>query len=416
MAAETAFLRFHLRVGARLAMRVLAPALASVLFLFYVLRPEFMLALARGLFVEGSLVESGLMGGLILLALARTVAPRIAAGRGGWARSLPAAGRLLRTLETLSAVVAQMPLLAVLMGLAWAVARPNKGLIALRLAGLVVGAAAAGLLFLRRPSSLVEKALPATACFLSFAGNVATVLVAAAVLALAQALPEGDPRRGRRRRKRRGLSPAFFFHGLSLRAIGARLALAYVPAVAVIGGSRLFLANNDLSAAAAFSLSLFGLIFGLSFLVGLAGNILAARRPAWPWLRSLPRSSAARIFSDATLLALIALPLAAGLALLGRPVNEALFLFGPLAWLTLRGAAAIREALDRPFGPLGQVLVEGTILAFGVAVWPWLTWLVLLASPGAFLLARDTERRLKPTLWAERHHLDAGDPQSWSAS
>ena len=416
MAAVTAFLRFHLRVGARLAMRVLAPALATVLFLFYVLRPEFMLALARGLFVDGSPVESGLIGGLILLALAGTVAPRVAAGRGGWARSLPAAGRLLRALETLSAVVAQLPLLAVLGGLAWAVARPNKGLIALRLAGLVVGAAAAGLLFLRRPSSLAEKALPAAACFLSFAGNVVVLLGAAAVLGLALAVPADGGSGGRRGRRRRGLPPARLFFGLSLRAVGARLALAYIPAVVVLGASRLFLANNELSAAAAFSLSLFGLILGFSFLIGTAGNILASRRPAWPWLRSLPRSAAARVGSDAAFLGLIALPLAAGLALLGRPIHEAAFLAGPLLWLALRGAAAVREALDRPFGPLGQVLVEGTILAFGVAVWPWLTWLVWVASPVAFLLARGAERRLKPTLWAERHHLDAGDPLSWSAS
>jgi hypothetical protein len=415
MAAETAFLRFHLRVGARLAMRVLAPALASVLFLFYVLRPEFMLALARGLFVDGSPVESGLVGGLILLALAGTVAPRIAAGRGGWARSLPAAGRLLRALETLSAVVAEAPLLAVLGGLAWAVARPDRGLIALRLAGLVVGAAAAGLLYLRRPSSLPAKALPATACFLSFAGNVAILLGAVAVLSLAFALPAGSEGRGGRRSKRWGLSPAFFFHGLSLRAVRARLALTYVPAAIVLGASWLFLANNELSTAAAFSLSLFGLILALSLQVGLAGNMLVARRPAWPWLRSLPRSAAARVVSDASFLGLTALPLMAGLALLGRPAREAAFLAGPLLWLAFRGAAAIREALDRPFGPLGQVLVEGTILALGAAVLPWLAWLVLVGSPLAFLLARGAERRLKPTLWAERHHLDAGDPLSWSA-
>ena len=286
---------------------------------------------------------------------------------------------------------------------------------ALRLAGLVVGAAAAGLLFLRRPSSFPEKALPATACFLSFAGNAAILLGAVAVLSLALALPAGPEGRGGRRSKRWGLSPAFFFPGLSLRAVRARLALAYVPALIVLGASWLFLANNELSTAAAFSLSLSGLILGLSLLIGLAGNMLAARRPAWPWLRSLPRSAAARVVSDAIFLGLTALPLMAGLALLGRPAREAAFLAGPLLWLAFRGAAAIREALDRPFGPLGQVLVEGTILALGVAVLPWLAWLVLVGSPLAFLLARGSERRLKPTLWAERHHLDAGDPLSWSA-
>jgi len=34
----------------------------------------------------------------------------------------------------------------------------------------------------------------------------------------------------------------------------------------------------------------------------------------------------------------------------------------------------------------------------------------------ALALARAAERRFKPTVWAERRHLDAGDPLSWSAS
>jgi len=81
MRAGAAFFLFHLRVGARLALRVLAPVLAATLFLYYILRPEFALELARILFLEGGLVESGIMGMLILLALARAVAPRVTARR-----------------------------------------------------------------------------------------------------------------------------------------------------------------------------------------------------------------------------------------------------------------------------------------------------------------------------------------------
>ncbi|NTU51528.1 MAG: hypothetical protein HGA94_03710, partial [Candidatus Aminicenantes bacterium] len=143
MNAGAAFLLFHLRVGARLALRILAPVLAAILFLFYILRPEFMLALARALFIEGSLAESGVAGTLLLLGIARAVTPRISAGRAGWARSLPAKGRVLRALEILSSIVGEAPLLAVLGVLAWAVARPDRVRVALLLAGLLVGAAAA---------------------------------------------------------------------------------------------------------------------------------------------------------------------------------------------------------------------------------------------------------------------------------
>ncbi|NTV82079.1 MAG: hypothetical protein HGA24_11735, partial [Candidatus Aminicenantes bacterium] len=299
MNAGAAFLLFHLWVGARLALRILAPVLAAILFLFYILRPEFMLALARALFIEGSLAESGVAGTLLLLGIARAVTPRISAGRAGWARSLPAKGRVLRALEILSSIVGAAPLLAVLGVLAWAVARPDRVRVALLLAGLLAGAAAASLISLQGPAALKRKLLPAVACFLSFSGNGILLVAAAAILALAMAAP-GDAGRARpRRRPRRSLPPASFFYWLSLRAVGARIVLAYVPAAIVLGAGRLFVENNDLAANTAFSLSLFGLALGLAVFIGLAADALAARRPAWPWLRSLPLSAAARIGSDA---------------------------------------------------------------------------------------------------------------------
>ena len=416
MRAETAFLRFHLRVGARLAARILAPALAVIFIVYYILRPEFVLALALALFVEGSLIESGLAGTLLLLGLARAVTPRISAGRAGWARSLPADGRALRAMEVLSSVVAGMPLLAVLAALAWSVAGPGPGRIAIRLAGLLAGAAAAGLFFLEGPSSLKRKTLPAVACFLSFSGHAMLLVAAVVLLTLAMAVPPkalGEPRR---RISRRPLPAAIFFYGLSLRAVGARIVLAYLPPAFILAAGRLFLMNNVLTESASLSLSLFGITQAAAVSIGLAANTLVARRPAWPWLRSLPRSAGARIGSDALFLGLNALPLAMALALFGRPAREAALLVGPLAWLALRGAGAIRDAADRRFGALGPVFVEGTIISMSVAVMPWISGLIAAASPVAFLLARAAERRFKPTLWAERHHLDAGDPLSWSAS
>ena len=416
MRAETAFLRFHLRVGARLAARILAPALAVIFIVYYILRPEFVLALALALFVEGSLIESGLAGTLLLLGLARAVTPRISAGRAGWARSLPADGRALRAMEVLSSVVAGMPLLAVLAALAWSVAGPGPGRIAIRLAGLLAGAAAAGLFFLEGPSSLKRKTLPAVACFLSFSGHAMLLVAAVVLLTLAMAVPPralGEPRR---RSSRRPLPAAIFFYGLSLRAVGARIVLAYLPPAFILAAGRLFLVNNELTESASLSLSLFGITQAAAVFIGLAANTLVARRPAWPWLRSLPRSAGARIGSDALFLGLNALPLAMALALFGRPAREAALLVGPLAWLALRGAGAIRDAADRRFGALGPVFVEGTIISMSVAVMPWISGLIAAASPVAFLLARAAERRFKPTLWAERHHLDAGDPLSWSAS
>jgi len=415
MKPGAALFLFHLRVGTRLALRVLAPVLAAMFFLFYVLGPWFTLELARILFLEGSLVESGVVGTLLLLTFARVVAPRIAAGGSGWARSLPMTGGAQRRLAVLSMVVAQSPLLAVLCGLAWSVASPNPARVTLHVVGLLVGAAAAGLVILPIQAFHWTKLLPAAACFLSFSGSGAGLGAAVGLLVLSAAFPGELAASRKGRRPRRSLPSATFFLGLSMRAVRGRIALAYLPPLIVLAAARLFLTNNELAEDKAFALSLFGLILSLAAFIGPAADALAARRPAWPWLRSLPRSAPLRLSDDVLYLALHALPLAFGLVLLGRPAREAAFLAGPLAWLAIRGAGAMRTAGDRPFGVLGQIYVEGTILSLTVALLPWTSWLLLGATPIAFHLARNAEQRLKPTRWTERRHLNAGDPLSWSA-
>jgi len=430
MRPEHALVLFHLRVGARLALRVLAPVLAACLFVYYILRPEFTLEIARILFVEASLLEAGLAGTLLLLGLARIVAPRLAAGSGGWARSLPADSATRRLAAVLSMLVAEAPLLAVLGALAWAVTDPGPmpGVayivrvaehvvrVAPHIAGLVLGATAAGLARLPPLPSLPMRVLPLAACYLSFGRDPAVVGVSGLLLALAAALSVRTAPARRRHGPRRRLLSFAFFPALALRAVRGRILLAYLPAVFVLGAAWLFLRNNDLSARPAFALSLFGLSLAITAFIATAADILASRRPVWPWLRSLPLSAAARVRDDALLLALLALPLAIGLALLRRPAAEAVYLFGPVAWFAIRGAGTMREAGDRPFGTLGTVAVEGTILSLLLALLPTASFLLAAATPMAFLLARNAERRLKPTLWSERHHSNAGDPLSWSAS
>jgi hypothetical protein len=413
---EAALFLFHLRVGTRVALRILAPVLAAALFLFYVLRPEFALELARILFVEGSLVESGLAGTLLLVGLARVVAPRVSAGGRGWARSLPVAGTALRLLTVLSMVVAEIPILAFLGALVLAATRPGLAGAAIRVAGLVVGAAAAGLACLPAPTALGARLLPAAACFFSFSGSWPLLGASAVILIISGALPGRVPVSRKRYGTRRDLPEAAFFQGLALRSVRGRVIFAYLSPAIILGAARLFLSNNDLAADRASAFALFALALGLASFVGAAADILATRRPAWPWLRSLPRSAAARVRDDAIFLAVSALPLAGGLALLGRPAREAILLVGPLAWLAIRGAGAMREFGDRAFGVIGQLAVEGTIISLTLALLPWTSWLLAAASPYAFILARNAERRLKPTRWAERHHSDAGDPLSWSAS
>jgi hypothetical protein len=415
MKPHRALLLFHLRVGVRLASRVLAPVLAATVFLYFVLKPEFTLELARILFVEGGLLESGLAGTLLLLGLARLVVPRIAAGSAGWFRSLPVGRRARHLSAGLSVIIAEIPLLFVPAGLLALIMAPNWARIATSIASLVVGAAAAGLAVLPSASARWTKLILFAACFISFAGRLPSLAASSVLLILAAVWPEAGPPTPRPRGARRDVAQALFFPALSLRAIKGGIAFAYVPAAVVLAAARLFLNNNRSAPRLCQAVSFLALGLSLVAFIGPAAAVLGARRPPWPWLRSLPTSSAARIRRDALLLALLALPLTAGLAVLARPAWEIVYILGPLIWLAVRAAGAIREAGERPFGVIGQVGVEGAILSLALAVLPAASLLLAPALPVAFLLARNSERRLKPTRWAARHHLDAGDPLSWSA-
>jgi hypothetical protein len=416
MKPRSALFLFHIRVGARLASRVLAPVLATTIFLYFVLWPEFALELVRILFVDGSLFESGLAGTILLSGLARLVVPRITAGSTGWFRSLPVGRTTRRLAAGLSIIIAEIPLLLVPAGLIVLIMAPDRTRTVLRVAGLVIGAAAAGLAVLPATSSRWMRIVPLAACFMSFAGAPAALAAGSGLLVLAAVWPESRLSPRKPRGPRRELAQALFFPALSLRAVRGRIALAYAPAAAVIGAARLFLDNNRPEPRLGSAVSFLAVGLSLAVFIGAAADVLAARRPAWPWLRSLPRSAAARVRDDALLLAFLALPLSGGLAVLGRPAMEIIYIVGPLTWLAVRAAGAMREAGERPFGVLGQAGLEGAIVALVLSVLPWASFLFWPALPIAFLLARNAERRLKPTRWAERHHSSAGDPLSWSAS
>jgi hypothetical protein len=340
--------------------------------------------------------------------------PRIAAGSAGWFRSLPVGRRASRLSAGLSVIVAEIPLLLLPTVLIVWIMAPDRDRIAAHVAGLIVGAAAAGLAVLPAASARWTRVIPLSACFASFAGGWASLAASSALLILAAVWPEkGAPAP---RGPRREVSQALFFPTLSLRAVRARMALAYVPAAAFLAAARLFLDNNRPGPRLAQAISFLAAGLSLAGFLGIAADLLAARRPAWPWLRSLPRSAAARVLDDVLLLALLALPLTAGLSVLARPIEEAAFLIGPAAWLSVRAAGIMRGSGDRPFGVLGQIGIEGSVISLALALWPWISFLFWPAVPVAFLLARDAERRVKPTRWLERHHSNAGDPLSWSAS
>jgi hypothetical protein len=405
--------RFHLHVGARLAMRAAAP-LAGVPVLLVLLQQDPSAVLrgaARWLLGPPRGPGAGIALVLVCLALASWAAPRVTAGLGGWARHLPVSATTHRRSALVALAVAQSPVLAALALLAPLAAREPGGLAAGRLAGLpliLAGAALAAWPGTRawRSRPLAGLALAATTLPAVGALPLALLLLVAAER-LAGPLPShvAPPRRHESRLPLPLLVPA--------RAVGPALLALLLVSLLPVGAMALLRSNNDLAATVASGAARFGGGMGVVLLLAGLAERLAVRRPLWPWARSLPVSAAQRVLEDAACLAVPCLvPLAATARL---DLLAAVAVAACLPTLALMAAGALRA--DRPAGSgvATGALGAGALLAAWVAVLPWLAVPTLAAAPLALRSAAARERRLKVGLWDERHHRAVGDPLSWSA-
>ena len=429
-----------------MAAMVAATAAAAGTLMF--LQVDFLVNLARLLFgVRGSLASALLVLGAAV-AVAAVAAPRVCAGLGGWLRHLPVAGATHRRAAAAAIAVAEAPLLAFLALLVLAARSRPGAATAPRLVGLLAVALAAAQVALpiRRRAAAVPPALAAGL----LAGLGSWPALAAAVPLLAVADLAAGPLRSPRPARSRGASrrrlaarppppaerlpaahrlrappaaaepsgrhaPALLPARIARRALGWRPVHAYAVALLPWLAAVLFAANNQLAPLHATRAALLGGGGSCVLLLASLAGTLAARRPAWPWARSLPWPARRRVLDDALLLGASCLPL---LALAGLQSAAAVPpLAAILPWLAVRAAGAIRRpaspAAGRP-GPSGEILMEGALLAGLVALLPWSALLPLAAFPVAVRAAAARERRLKVGAWMERHHLAAGDPNSWS--
>ncbi len=411
-----ALVRFHLQVGARLALRVLAPVVAFACGAAGFFEKDFLRNLAATLFTGGS---SGLLVAAAAYGVAATASPRICRGLSGWMRHLPVSGIAHRRAATLAVAVAQVPLWAGLAGLAsLVVSGRGLGTVILGLAGTTLAAAVATVPSQR---SLLTLALALPAAALTAGGRLAPIAAGFALLVLADALALGiggtsRAAGGRRRKGRKEGSARLFEARIAWRALGWKLGEAYVVALLPIGAAALFVANNRAELSPRYVLLAALLGGGVSLVLFLAetGEALAARRPAWPWLRSLPGSAAERVRSDALFLAAHASPLIAVAAWISP--RTLLPLAGTLPLLAALTASALRRAPERRTGAAGEILLQGGLAAALLALLPWLALLFLPLTLPVLAAAASRERRQKVSRWLELHHLAAGDPQSWSAS
>ncbi|HKI00619.1 MAG TPA: hypothetical protein VKK31_01445 [Thermoanaerobaculia bacterium] len=407
-------LRFHVAVGARLAMRVFVPAIAAAVSGGMLLGNDFLTSLSHVLFGPGSAGGSAAMIAALCLGAAGAAAPRIFRGLNGWLRHLPVSGKAHRRAAGLALAVAQVPLLILLLVLATFASRAGATLVVDGLA-LAVTAVAAAIAVTPARRRWASAPLALAGAFVAGAGSwgllaTGAALTAAADLAAGSLGRSGGPPAVHNPRRSGGGMLEF---RIAWRAVGRTLPGAYLLALLPLGAAWAFIAHNTLAPEHARLGARLGAGCAVVLLLSQMGEALAVRRPAWPWSRSLPWSAARRVGADALFLSLHALPLVLAAAWIDPAALALLAVLSPLA---VRAAGAVRRAPERRTGASGEILLEGFFLAALVALLPWTALPALAATPFALRAAAERERRQKVSRWLKLHHLAAGDPQSWSAS
>ncbi len=409
-------LRFHLQVGGRVALQAMAPVVAAAGGAMVVVADGFPTSFVRMLFGDGAAGNlRPLLAGLSL-AFASSAAPRVCRGVEGWLRHLPGRGRDHRRAAMLAVAVAQLPLLIGLSFLALIVFRGWSAVLA-DVFGLMVCAVAAALAVMpveRRPlvlpASLAAAALAVSGLWLLVATAVAILVVADA---FAGSLRTPRIRLPRTPPARPAATAASLWLRIAWRAAAARLLSALVPGLLPLAALALFRANNTLDLQQMRLAARFGGGAAVVLLLSALAGVLAVRRPAWPWSRSLPWSAHRRVVLDA---ALLTAPAMAVVLLVARiDVLSALEVLAIVPLVAARAAGAMRSAPERRTGAAGEIATQGGLLAGAAAVLPWLAALALVAVPLALREAAERERAQRVSRWQERHPLAAGDPQSWSA-
>jgi hypothetical protein len=405
----TPAVRFHIVVGARVAMRSFAVLFCAIIAWFMLqMDPAGAVSdYARSLFSCPPTSSDLTTVALLTFLLPAWAAPRLSLGLSGWMRHLPLSDRASRRGLELALVIVQMPVILGL-GLLGIVAWQrgvNPWKPAIVQFGVLVSAGALAALPVRRRWVVLPAALAGGAAALA---SWKAALVALPLLIMCEQLA-GPVRNARPRRRTPALLP--FSFQVAWRALGWRVPFAYAASLLPVLASVLFAVNSALEGsikAGAFRMG-FGVAF--SVLLALLAEPLAVRRPPWPWARSLPWSSGDRVLEDALFFALHALPLLAAEALIHPGAAAAAASLVPL--LSLRASGIMRRAREKRLGVMA-LFVEGCSCSALQALVPWTTAAWLAAAPLAYRLACASERSLKATRWLEAHHQAAGDTLSWS--
>jgi hypothetical protein len=417
MSAVRSLVRFHVAGGARVASR---NAIATIGLIIIVLgsAPDplvWLRFLALG--AASTRGGSGPLVGLSLIAvgLARDAVPRLTLGLGGWTRSLGASSVDHRRGVMFGLPIIQLPLAAaVVIAALLTLLVYHAPLSWPKLIGAPLALCAAGAAAVPARRWLVATPSFLAAAILASIGSWVMVAIAAAFFVV------GDVSAGALRFPRRRVAvPAPAAPGtlrmfrFTWRALGWRLVAPLPMAMLALAAAWFYSRNNDLSVSDTGFVARLWTTIAIALFAGGVGDVVASRRPAWPWARSLPWSSTDRIVDDAIAIGAPAVGIVLASAVVDvRALLYAVMVLPPLVLLAAGLVRGARRRLTRVSGPL---VVVGAVLGTAGAFFPWIAVLALLSSPLLLRAGARRDRHDVVTGWKELYHDAAGDSLAWSA-
>jgi hypothetical protein len=406
-----AFFLFHLHVGTRLALRVFIPAAAIFFALYYVLSPELFLSLMASL-LEGGFLLSGTFTTLLFLIMAGFAARRVCLGLNGWIRHLPAVSSMHRRMAGIAIFTAQIPLLIIMAGLACMSSKLFKVPAVPYLTGLPFVGLVCSFFIMPVKRKTLSRPLAVLAGILLSSNNWGLLIPGIFLLLAADSLSGPLVQKKRRPKFHKPFKGILLVALINWRALRLRIFIPYLLSLPFLGAARLFIANNSPPHLLGEQVIRFGGALGMIFFCAILANMLAARRPPWPWIRSLPWSAKSRILSDSSFISLLILPL---LVIVGvMNLKSMLPLAVSFPFFVLYSVYSIRLATESPISASGKVLLLGAIGGLFLCIIPWSSFVFLGLTPWILKEAIKAEKYQKVSRWLELHHLAAGDSLSWS--
>jgi len=367
--------------------------------------------------VAGAGHGSGPLIGLTAIAygLARDAVPRLTLGLGGWTRALPVNGIQHRRGVTYGLPIIQLPLaFAVLFAAVLTAAAYHVPLSWPKLLGAPLALVAAGAAAVPARRWFLTAPIFGASALLASLGSGWLLLVGTLAFVLGEVLAGGLRFPAHRTAVPAPATPGTLrLFRFTWRALGWRL-LAPLPMPALaLAAAWFYSRNNDLNAVDTGFVARLWSVIALALYVGAIGDTIVSRRPSWPWIRSLPWSSADRARDDAIAIGAPAVIIAVASGIVD--MRTVLIAFAAIPPLAALAAWLLHGARGRLTRVSGAMILVGATVGTAMAFWPWAIVFPLAATPLLLRAAARRDRREIVTGWKELHHDATGDSLAWSA-